>query len=251
MLTRRIVPCLDIAAGRVVKGVRFLGLRDVGDPVALARRYAEQGADELCLLDVAASAEDGRLDAALVAAVAREVFVPFTVGGGVRSVQQARELLRAGADKVALNTAALAEPRLLTQLAAEFGSQCVVLSIDAGATAAGFRVTTHGGRRHLDLHPLAWAQQAVACGAGEVLLNVIDADGGRSGFERELTALLARELAVPVIASGGAGSARDFVDLFTTTDASAALAASIFHDGSWTPDQVKAELARAGVPVRT
>lgn len=251
MLTRRIVPCLDIAAGRVVKGVRFLGLRDVGDPVVLARRYAEQGADELCLLDVTASPTDGRLDAALVSAVAREVFVPFTVGGGVRSVAQARELLRAGADKVAVNTAALAEPRLLSELAAEFGSQCVVLSVDAVSTAAGYRVTTHGGRRVLDLQPLAWARQAVAFGAGEVLLNVIDTDGGRDGFELDLTGELARELPVPVIASGGAGRARDFVDLFTATEASAALAASIFHDGSWTSDQLKAELARAGVPVRT
>lgn len=250
MLTRRIVPCLDVAAGRVVKGVQFRGLRDVGDPVELARHHAATGADELCLLDVAASPSDGRLDAALVAAVARVVFVPFTVGGGVRSVAQARELLRAGADKVAVNTAALADPGLLAALAAEFGSQCVVLSIDAVGTAEGPRVTTHGGRRVLDLEPLAWARQAVAHGAGELLLNAIDTDGGRGGFALELTGALARELPVPVIASGGAGSARDFVELFTRTAASAALAASVFHDGSSTPDRLKAELARAGVPVR-
>jgi cyclase len=249
-LTRRIIPCLDIRAGRVVKGIRFAGLRELGDPAELARQYADHGADELCLLDVAATTAGTGADPALVAAVARAVFVPITVGGGIRGVAHARELLRAGADKVAVNSAALADPTVLTTLAQEFGCQCVVLSIDTLLTDAGYRVTTHGGRRRVDREPLAWATEAVQRGAGEVLLNVIDTDGTRNGFALDLTQRLAEALPVPVIASGGAGRAEHFVELFTTTAASAALAASIFHDGSTTPDRLKAELRAHRIPIR-
>jgi cyclase len=250
MLTRRVIPCLDVLAGRVVKGVRFEGLREVGDPADLARLHADQGADELCLLDVAATAAGTGADPALVAAVARAVFVPITVGGGIRGVAHARELLRAGADKVAVNSAALADPTVLTTLAEEFGSQCVVLSVDTLRTETGYRVTTHGGRRVVDREPLAWATEAVQRGVGEVLLNVIDTDGTRGGFALDLTRRLADALPVPVIASGGAGRVEHFVDLFTTTEASAALAASIFHDGTTTPDRLKAALRQHRIPVR-
>ncbi|MBM3960325.1 MAG: imidazole glycerol phosphate synthase subunit HisF [Planctomycetes bacterium] len=250
MLTKRIIPCLDVRAGRVVKGIRFAGLREVGEPAELARLHAERGADELCLLDVAATSAGTGADPALVAAVARAVFVPITVGGGIRGVAHARALLRAGADKVAVNSAALSDPTCLTALAREFGRQCVVLSIDTLQTAAGYRVTTHGGRRLVEREPLAWATEAVERGAGEVLLNVIDTDGTRTGFALDLTRRLAAALPVPVIASGGAGNAEDFVALFTTTEASAALAASIFHDGTTAPDRLKAELQRHHIPVR-
>jgi cyclase len=250
MLTRRIISCLDVRHGRVVKGVRFQDLREMGDPVELAARHAATGADELCFLNVSASLDDTPLTLDLIDRVSREVFVPFTVGGGVRGVEDARELLRAGADKVALNTAALRHPEVLTALADEFGSQCVVLSVDTRRRNGGWVVTTHSATRELDRDCVAWAEEGVRRGAGEILLNVIDADGGRNGFAIDITRAVADAVSVPVIASGGAGSPDHFVEVFRETAASAALAASIFHDGSWTPQNLKALLRRHDIEVR-
>jgi cyclase len=250
MLTRRVISCLDVRRGRVVKGVRFEGLRDVGDPVELAARHAATGADELCFLNVSASIDDTPLTLELIRRVSREVFVPFTVGGGVRDVVGARELLRAGADKVALNTAALRRPEVLTALADEFGSQCVVLSIDTRRRGDRWVVTTHSATRELDTDCIAWAEEGVHRGAGEILLNVIDADGSRNGFAIDITRQVEEAVPVPVIASGGAGSPDHFVEVFRNTGASAALAASIFHDGSWTPARLKEHLRRNGIEVR-
>lgn len=251
MLTRRVISCLDVRHGRVVKGVRFEGLRDVGDPVELARRHAEAGADEISLLNVSASVEDVPLTLDVVRNVSREVFVPLAVGGGVRSVDDARALLRAGADKVALNTAALRRPAILAELAGEFGAQCVVLSIDTRSRDDRWVVTTHSASRELDRDCIDWAREGVERGAGEILLNVIDADGGRSGFAIGITRDVARSVTVPVIASGGAGSPEHFVEVFRETEASAALAASIFHAGTWTPRSLKARLRDQGIEVRT
>lgn len=250
MLTRRIIPCLDVRDGAVVKGVQFKGLRTIGDPVELATRYADEGADELCFLDVSASIEDRPPVLDLVQRVAERLFIPFTVGGGLRSVEQARAALRAGADKVALNSAALARPALLSELSSEFGAQCVVLSIDTMKSPDGYIVTTHSAGRSVQRDALDWAQEAVTLGAGEILLNVVDSDGVREGFSHNITDRIARNVSVPVIASGGAGSARHFADLFYSTAASAALAASIFHDGSWTPQRLKQMLAQRGIEVR-
>jgi cyclase len=250
MLTRRVISCLDVREGRVVKGVRFEGLREVGDPIELASRHAASGTDELCFLDVSASVEGTALMLELIRRVSREVFVPLTVGGGIRTVEDARALLRAGADKVALNTAALRQPELLGELAGEFGSQCVVLSIDTRSRGAGWVVTTHSATRELDRECVDWARRGVDLGAGEILLNVIDADGSRTGFSLEITGQVADAVRVPVIASGGAGEPEHFVELFRETNAAAALAASIFHDGSWTPQRLKAHLRRNEIEVR-
>jgi cyclase len=250
MLTRRIIPCLDVRDGRVVKGVRFEGLRDVGDPVELAARYVAEGADELSFLNVSASVRDEPPALDVVTRVSRTVFVPFTVGGGIRGVGDARALLRAGADKVALNTAALERPELIEELAAEFGSQCVVLSIDTRRSNGAWRVTTRSATRTLDRECREWAVEGVEHGAGEILLNVIDADGGRDGFAVPITAEIADAVRVPVIASGGAGSPEHFAEVFGETGASAALAASIFHDGSWTPKRLKRYLGECGIEVR-
>lgn len=250
MLTRRIIVCLDVRGDRVVKGVSFEGLRDVGDPVQLARHYAASGADELCFLNVTASVNAEPLILEVVQRVAAEIFIPFTVGGGVRGVEDARSLLRAGADKVSLNTAALNDPSLLEQLAGEFGCQCVVLSIDTRRVGDQWRVTTHSATRTLDTTCIDWAREGVRRGAGEILLNVIDTDGHREGFALDITRQVAEAVPVPVIASGGAGSAAHFVEVFRETAASAALAASIFHDGSHTPTQLKQTLKEAGITVR-
>ena len=250
MLTRRIIPCLDVRADSVVKGIRFRGLRAVGDPIELAARHVESGADELCFLNVSASIENTELTLDLIRRVSRTVFVPFTVGGGVRDVQGARELLRAGADKVALNTAALTRPDLLTELSDEFGRQCVVLSVDTRLRGKRWLVTTHSATRELDRDCIAWAEEGVWRGAGEILLNVIDADGRRKGFALDITARVADAVPVPVIASGGAGSPEHFVEVFRRTGASAALAASIFHEGSWTPRALKAHLREHDIEVR-
>jgi len=250
MLTKRIIPCLDVRGTRVVKGVRFEGLQDVGDPVELASRYAENGADELCFLDVGATVDGEPTVLDLVRRVSRVLFVPFTVGGGIRSAEDARAALRAGADKVALNSAALSSPRLLQQLAEEFGSQCVVLSVDTREIDGRWRVTTHSATRLDGRECLEWAQEGIHLGAGEILLNVIDTDGGRRGFAVEITKRVAASVDVPVIASGGAGAVEHFVEVFRSTEASAALAASIFHDGSWTPRSLKKHLARHGIEVR-
>jgi cyclase len=250
VLTRRIICCLDVRDARVVKGIRFEGLRDVGDPVELARRYAERGADELCLLNVSASLAGASPMLDVVERVARAVFVPFTVGGGIRSAEDARAVLRAGADKIALNTAALNEPRVIGQLASEFGSQCVVLSIDTRRVDGHWFVTTHSATRTLERSCLDWAREGVERGAGEILLNVVDTDGGREGFEIGITRRVAELVPVPVIASGGAGEVRHFERVFSQTEASAALAASIFHDGTWTPERLKGRLRALGIEVR-
>jgi cyclase len=250
VLTKRIIPCLDVRGDRVVKGVQFENLREVGDPIELASRYAETGADELCFLDVGASVQGESTVIDLVRRVSRVLFVPFTVGGGIRSAEDARKVLRAGADKVALNTAALTRPELLGELALEFGAQCVVLSVDARRIDDRWRVTTHSATRNVDRDCLDWVQEGVERGAGEILLNVIDTDGSRRGFGIEITREVAASVRVPVIASGGAGEVEHFVEVFKQTEATAALAASIFHDGSWTPTGLKRYLGRRGIEVR-
>jgi cyclase len=246
VVKKRLIPCLDVAGGRVVKGVRFEGLREVGDPVELARRYAAVGADELVFLDVAATIEGRAPLLELVERTAESLDVPFTVGGGVRDVEGARSLLRAGADKVAVNRAAYEEPALLTQLADEFGSQAVVCAIDA----RGGEVVTHGGRRTTGADAVAWAREAVERGAGEILLTSIDADGTREGYDLELTAAVAEAVEAPVIASGGAGHVSHLADAFAV-GAEAALVASIVHERPERVRELKRELREAGWNVRS
>lgn len=255
-LAVRVIPCLDVDAGRVVKGVNFVDLRDAGDPVALARAYGAQGADELVFLDITASSGDRATMYDVVTRTAEEVFIPLTVGGGVRSVDDFDRLLRAGADKVGVNTAAIARPELLREAAERFGSQCVVLSVDARRvpdesepTASGFEVTTHGGRRGTGIDALSWIEQAVDLGAGEILLNSMDADGTKAGFDTVLIAAARSISPVPVIASGGAGALADFAPA-VDAGADAVLAASVFHFGDFTIAEVKEALAAVGHPVR-
>ncbi len=255
-LAVRVIPCLDVDAGRVVKGVNFVDLRDAGDPVALARAYGEQGADELVFLDITASSSDRTTMYEVVTRTAEEVFIPLTVGGGVRTTDDFDRLLRAGADKVGVNTAAIARPELLLEAAERFGSQCVVLSVDArrvpaGAepTASGFEVTTHGGRRGTGLDAINWIERAVELGAGEILLNSMDADGTKAGFDTVLIAAARSVSPVPVIASGGAGALGDFAPA-VDVGADAVLAASVFHFGEFTIGEVKEALAAAGHVVR-
>jgi cyclase len=251
MLTRRIIPCLDVTGGRVVKGTNFVGLRDAGDPVELAALYNAQGADELAFLDITASSDGRDTMIEVVERTADQVFIPLTVGGGIRSVEHMRRLLRAGADKISINSAAIADPSLIDRGAYAFGNQCIVLAIDARQRPeGGYEVYSHGGRRPTGLDAVAWAAEGVARGAGEILLTSMDADGTKAGFELRLTALVAEAVTVPVIASGGAGNARHMVEALTTGRADAVLAASIFHYGELTIAQVKDELARAGIPVR-
>lgn len=250
MLTRRIIPCLDIKDGQVVKGVQFRNLRAMGDPLDLARTHVQGGADELCFLDVTASIEARPLLISLIERLSEVVFVPFTIGGGIRSVRDARAILRAGADKIAVNTAAVERPKLIRELAEEFGSQCIVLSIDACRHDDRWCITTHGGRRLIETPAVGWAMRAAELGAGEVLLNAIDTDGQRGGFSIAITETVCQCVSVPVIASGGAGGPDDFVEVFEQTSASAALAASIFHDGSWTSNRLKQTLRDRGIEVR-
>ena len=245
----RIIPCLDVAAGRVVKGVNFMNLRDAGDPVELASRYYEQGADEITFLDVAATVDNRATTYDVVAATAEQVFIPLTVGGGVRSVDDVARLLASGADKVGVNSAAIARPALIGEIADRFGAQVLVLSLDVKRAGGGFTVTTHGGRVDAGLDALAWAREAIERGAGELLVNSIDADGTKTGFDVELIAAMRAISTVPVIASGGAGSAADFPGAIEA-GADAVLAASVFHSGELTVGQVKRELAAAGFPVR-
>ncbi|MDO5080794.1 imidazole glycerol phosphate synthase subunit HisF [Buchananella hordeovulneris] len=247
----RVIPCLDVDAGRVVKGVNFANLQDAGDPVALAGQYCAQGADEITFLDVSASAEGRATTLEIVSRTAENVFVPLTVGGGVRSVEDVDRLLRAGADKVGINTGALARPSLLAEIADRFGDQVVVLSVDArrGPTDSGFEVTTHGGRRAAGVDALAWVEQAGALGVGEILLNSMDADGVRGGFDIEMLQAVRAAVRVPIIASGGAGAVEHFVAA-AAAGADAVLAASVFHYGTLTIPQVKAGLAAAGHLVR-
>jgi cyclase len=248
----RVIPCLDVDGGRVVKGVNFLGLRDAGDPVELAARYDADGADELVFLDITASSDGRQTMHDVVARTADQVFIPLTVGGGVRSADDVDRLLRAGADKVSLNTAAIARPGLLTEVAARFGSQCVVISVDARRAegqAGGFEVTTHGGRRGTGLDALEWAARAAELGAGEILLNSMDADGTKEGFDLPLIKAVRAVVDVPVIASGGAGRVADFVPA-VQAGADAVLAASLFHFGELRIGEVKESLRAAGYPVR-
>ncbi|MFY9220702.1 MAG: imidazole glycerol phosphate synthase subunit HisF [Candidatus Nanopelagicales bacterium] len=254
-LSIRVIPCLDVDQGRVVKGVNFQGLRDAGDPVELADRYNLEGADELIFLDITASSGDRATMLDVVRRTAAEVFIPLTVGGGVRSVEDFDRLLRAGADKVSVNTAAIKRPELISEAAQRFGAQCVVLSVDArrctdsAATPSGFEVTTHGGRRGTGIDAVTWAQEGAQRGAGEILLNSMDADGTRDGFDLELIRLVRSAVNVPLIASGGAGSAAHCPPA-VAAGADAVLAASIFHFGQVSIGEVKSVLAEAGYPIR-
>jgi len=251
MLAKRIIPCLDVKEGRVVKGTKFLNLRDAGDPVELAAFYDREGADELVFLDISASAEGRKTMIEVVARTASEAFIPLTVGGGISSVDDIRNLLRAGADKVSLNTAAVAEPDLITRAADRFGSQCIVLAIDARRNASGrWEVVTHGGRRATGRDALGWAAEGAGRGAGEILLTSMDADGTQAGYDLELTARVSEEVGVPVIASGGAGGLSDLYDVLTAGKADAALAASIFHYGRFKVCDAKDYLIQRGLEVR-
>ncbi len=251
-LAIRVIPCLDVAEGRVVKGVNFLDLRDAGDPVELARTYYEQGADEITFLDVTASVEGRGTTYDMVRQTAEQIFIPLTVGGGVRSTDDVARLQGAGADKVGVNSAAIARPELLGEIADRFGAQALVLSLDvkrSPTTPSGFVVTTHGGRRETTLDAVAWAREAVERGAGELLVNSIDADGTKRGFDLELIALMRENAAVPVIASGGAGRLDHFAPAIQA-GADAVLAASVFHNGELTIGDVKSALAESGAIVR-
>ena len=253
MPAKRIIPCLDIAGGRVVKGVNFVNLRDAGDPVAVARAYEAQGADELTFLDIRASHDGRDTIVETVRAVARQVFMPLTVGGGIRTLDDIRRILQAGADKVSLNTAAVLRPDLIAEASAQFGAQCIVLAIDARRRTdgrTGWDVTTHGGRRPTTLEAVAWAQEGVRLGAGEILLTSMDCDGTQDGYDLELTRAISDSVPVPVIASGGVGTLDHFRAGIVEGHADAVLAASVFHFGTFTIPQVKAYLASRGVEVR-
>ena len=246
----RVIPCLDVTGGRVVKGVRFVDLVDAGDPVELAARYDAEGADEVTFLDITASSDGRDTMVSVVARTAEQVFIPFTVGGGVRTAGDARRLLRAGADKVAVNTAALERPALVEELAGEFGSQCVVVAVDARLQGERWEVCTHGGRRPTGVDAVRWAAEASALGAGEILLTSMDRDGTRDGFDVALTRSVVDAVDVPVVASGGVGTLEHLVEGATAGGADAVLAASIFHRREYTVAEAKAHLAARGVPVR-
>ena len=251
MLAKRIIPCLDVNAGRVVKGVNFVSLRDAGDPVEIARRYDQQGADEVTFLDITASSDDRDLILPMIEAVADQVFIPLTVGGGVRTVEDVRRLLNAGADKISMNTAAIHQPDLIRQCSDKFGAQCIVVAIDAKRVGAHWEVFTHGGRNPTGLNALQWAARVTEMGAGEILLTSMDRDGTRQGFDLELTRAVAQSVSVPVIASGGVGSLEHLYEGVTQGAADAVLAASIFHFGEHTIGEAKAYLSRRGVCVRS
>ncbi len=250
MLAKRIIPCLDVTAGRVVKGVNFLQLRDAGDPVELAERYNAQGADELVFLDITASSDAREIMADIVAKTARQVFIPLTVGGGIRSVADARKVILAGADKVSVNTAAVHRPELIRELSLEFGAQAVVLAIDARRIDGRWNVFTKGGRYDEGIDAVEWAQQGEDLGAGEILLTSMDTDGVQTGFDCALTCAVAEVTHVPVIASGGAGKPEDFVAVLTEGRADAALGASVFHYGKYTVADLKQALQESHIPVR-
>ncbi len=252
MLSRRIIPCLDVTGGRVVKGVRFKELRDAGDPVACAKAYQDQGADELVFLDITASSDEREIMHRVVEETASECFMPLTVGGGLRSVENIRQMLNAGADKVSLNTAAILQPELVAESSRRFGNQCIVVAIDAKREPDGqsWRVYTHGGRKPTDLDAVSWARRVVELGAGEILLTSMDADGTKAGYDVGLTRRVSDAVTVPVIASGGAGEMEHFRDVLDEGRASAVLAASLFHFGVYKIADVKAYLAEAGLPVR-
>jgi cyclase len=253
-LTRRIIPCLDVTAGRVVKGVNFVQLMDAGDPVEIAHRYNEQGADELTFLDITATSDGRDLILPIIEQVASQVFIPLTVGGGVRQVSDIQRLLNAGADKISMNSAAVANPELVRAASDYHGSQCIVVAIDArrvtDSETPRWEVFTHGGRRSTGIDAVAWARQMAEYGAGEILLTSMDRDGTKSGFDLELTRQVSDAVSVPVIASGGVGNLQHLADGVTLGGASAVLAASIFHYGEYTVGQAKAFMARQGIPVR-
>jgi cyclase len=249
-LAKRIIPCLDVTDGRVVKGVNFVELRDAGDPVEIARRYDEQGADELTFLDITASSDNRGLIFHIIEEVASQVFIPLTVGGGVRAVEDVRNLLNAGADKVSINTAAVVNPQLVADAAGRFGSQCIVVAIDAKRVGDHWEVFTHGGRKPTGFDAVEWAQRMTALGAGEILLTSMDRDGTKSGFDLELTRAISDAVAVPVIASGGVGNLDHLVDGVQKGAADAVLAASIFHYGEYSVRQAKLYMADHGIEVR-
>ncbi len=251
MLAKRIIPCLDVSDGRVVKGVNFVNIRDAGDPVALAKFYSDQGADEIVFLDITATSDKRDTVADVVERTASQVFVPLTVGGGIRTLEDFQRLLRAGADKISVNSAAVEDPTLISRAAERFGSQCVVLAIDARKRTDGtFEVVTAGGRTPTGLDAVEWAQQGEALGAGEILLTSMDADGTKAGFDLEMTRAVTQAVSIPVIASGGCGTLEHFAQVFQETGCDAALAASLFHFGELTVPQVKDFLRDKNIPVR-
>jgi cyclase len=251
MLAKRIIPCLDVTAGRVVKGVSFVELRDAGDPVEIARRYDEQGADELTFLDITASSDDRGIIFKIIERVASQVFIPLTVGGGVREVGDVRNLLNAGADKVSINTSAVTNPQLVADAAAKYGSQCIVVAIDAKQTGPDkWEVFTHGGRKATGLDAVEWAKKMQGLGAGEILLTSMDQDGQKKGFDLKLTRAVTDALEIPVIASGGVGNLQHLADGVKLGGADAVLAASIFHFGEYTVQQAKEYMAKQGIEVR-
>jgi cyclase len=254
VLAKRIIPCLDVTAGRVVKGVNFVGLRDAGDPVEVAKRYGDQGADELTFLDITASSDERDLILDIIEAVATQVFIPLTVGGGVRTIEDVRRLLNAGADKVSINTSAVQNPQLVADAAARYGSQCIVVAVDAkrvpDAPELRWEVFTHGGRRATGRDAVQWGREVQALGAGEILLTSMDRDGTRQGFDLELTCAFSNALDVPIIASGGVGNLQHLADGVLQGRADAVLAASIFHYGEYTVREAKAFMARLGIEIR-
>lgn len=254
-LAKRIIPCLDVDAGRVVKGIQFVDIRDAGDPVAVARRYDEQSADELTFLDITASSDDRETMVHVVEAVASEVFIPLTVGGGIRQIADIRRMLNAGADKVSINTAAVFNPEFVGEASSHFGSQCIVVAIDAKQVSSvgeplRWEVFTHGGRKPTGIDAVAWAKRMVALGAGEILLTSMDRDGTRNGFDLALTRAISEAVTVPVIASGGVGNLQHLVEGILLGKADAVLAASIFHFGEYTIAQAKQQMAQQGIEVR-
>ena len=251
MLAKRIIPCLDVTGGRVVKGVNFIELRDAGDPIEIAARYNDQGADELTFLDITATSDARDLILPIIEAVASQVFIPLTVGGGVRTVEDVRRLLNAGADKVSFNSAAVAQPDIIRQASAKYGAQCIVVAIDAKRCGTGgWEVYTHGGRKNTGLDAVQWACQMAELGAGEILLTSMDRDGTKSGFDLALTRAVSDAVPVPVIASGGVGHLDHLADGIQKGGADAVLAASIFHYGEYTVEQAKLRMAERGIPVR-
>jgi len=250
MLAKRIIPCLDVDNGRVVKGINFVKLKDAGDPVALAKFYYQQGADELVFLDITASVGNRKTMIDVIKKVAKELYIPFTVGGGIRTVDDMKEVLRAGADKITINTAAIKRPELIKEGAIIFGNQCIVVAIDAKKKGSGWEVYINGGRTPTSITAIDWAKQAVSMGAGEILLTSMDYDGTKDGYDCELTRLVSEEVNVPVIASGGAGKVKDFKEVFTVGKADAALAASLFHFGELKINELKKYLDENKIPVR-
>ena len=249
-LAKRLIPCLDVTNGRVVKGVKFIGLRDAGDPIEIARRYDDQGADELTFLDITASSDNRDLILHIIEEVATQVFIPLTVGGGVRKVEDVRRLLNAGADKVSINTSAVQNPQLVADAADRYGSQCIVVAIDAKQAGQGWEVFTHGGRKPTGLDAIEWAKEMQSLGAGEILLTSMDRDGTRDGFDLALTRAVSDAVNVPVIASGGVGNLQHLVEGIVEGRADAVLAASIFHYGEYTVRQAKEYMAQHGIEVR-